>query len=414
MADVFVARQPIFDRSLKLAGYELLFRDGLSADRAEIASPEHASAAVLLNSFTEIGLERIVGRHTAWINVTREFVMRGLPLAAPPELVLLEILEDQFVDDELMAALGELKQQGYRLALDDFRYSVGQEPLLELVDIVKLDFLALGRAGLAREVDRLKPYGVTVLAEKLETHEEYAYCAAAGCDLFQGYFFCRPELVHGTRIDANRLALLRVLATVQDPAVELADLEQTIMRDPGLSHRLLGYINSAFFELRQRVRSIGQALALLGVDNVRQWAALTAFACIDDKPPELTVTALIRARFCELAGARLPGTSAGELFTLGLFSVIDAMMGVPMEDVLARVPFPPDICEALISHRGAKGRLLECVTAAETGDFERATAIVPAAGELYLDSLAWADRTAASLFATGDDRPVVAAPKLYV
>jgi EAL and modified HD-GYP domain-containing signal transduction protein len=399
MSEVFVARQPIFDSRLEVAGYELLFRGGVASQEAVITSSEGATATVVLNSFTEIGLERIVGTHTAWINVSREFVLRGLAKSVPPGLALLEILEDQLIDDQLVAAIAQLKQDGYRLALDDFRYTPSIEPLLGLVDVVKLDLLALGRENFAREITRLKPYGLTLLAEKLETQDDHHFCANAGCALFQGYFFCKPELVCGRRVDANRLWLLQVLAALQDPAAQLSELERMIARDLGLSYRLLRYINSAFFGLRKQIRSINQALALLGLENLRQWAALSIFASIDDKPAELTVTALIRARFCELAGRTIPGSNRGELFTLGLFSVIDALMDAPIEDLLDKIPFPQDMREALTTHQGQKGRLLECVTALETGEFDHAQAIIANAGELYLDALGWANQAADPLFA---------------
>jgi EAL and modified HD-GYP domain-containing signal transduction protein len=391
-SQVVVARQPIFDRRLRVVGYELLFR-GVATN----AGPERATAAVVLGSFTEIGLQQIVGSKPAWVNVSREFLLSGLAAMVPPHLILLEILEDQLVDDALVEAIAELGRQGYRLALDDFRYEPESEALLSRVDVVKLDLLALGRDGLAAEVARLKPYGLTLLAEKVETQADYAFCAEAGCELFQGYFFCRPELVRGRRVEANRLTLLELLAALQDPAIELRDLERLIARDLGLSYRLLRYINSALFGLRGQVRSIGQALALLGIENLRRWAALSAFAGVRDKPAELTVTALIRARFCELAGED-DGAYRGELFTLGLFSVIDALMNTPMEELLEAIPFPDDMREALVTQRGEKGRLLECITALEAGDFDRAEAIVPEAGELYLASLAWADHAADPLF----------------
>jgi c-di-GMP phosphodiesterase len=397
MSEVFIARQPIFDLQLEAVGYELLFRAG-HATTAVVTDPEGATATVVLNSFTELGLERIVGTRPAWINVSREFVLHGFARSVPPELVLLEILEDQLIDDELVVAIRSLKQAGYRLALDDFRYHPSAEPLLELADVVKLDLVELGRDNLVREAGRLRPYGVTLLAEKLESQEDFAFCAQAGCDLFQGYFFCRPELVSGRAVDANRLSLLQLLAALQDPTIELPDLERTIALDVGLSYRLLTYINSAFFGLRQEVRSIGQALALLGVQNLKQWAALSVFASIDAKPAELTLTALIRARFCELAAGPVDSASAGELFTVGLFSVIDALMDIPMREVLERIPFPDDTREALITHAGSKGALLDAVIALESGDVERAEAIVADAGELYLSALEWANRAAAAVF----------------
>jgi c-di-GMP phosphodiesterase len=397
MAEVFVARQPIFNRRLEVAGYELLFRGG-PVSEALVASSEGATATVVLNSFTEIGLERIVGSHTAWVNVSREFVLSGLARTVPPGLVGLEILEDQVVDDRFINAIRALKSHGYRIALDDFEYGPGAEALLPLVDVVKLDMLKLGREKLAWHVERLRPYGMSLLAEKLENRADHAYCAEIGCDLFQGFFFRQPELVRDRGIAANRLSLLQVVAALQDPSVDFAALEHLISRDVALSFRLLRYINSAFFGLHCEVRSIGHALALLGVENLRHWATLSVLASIDDKPPELTVTALVRARFCELAGLQVPSATPGELFTLGLFSVIDALMDAPIVDVLASIPFPQEMREALIAHGGESGELLECVTSLEAADFDQAQAIVPNAGELYLESLVWANDAAAPLF----------------
>jgi c-di-GMP phosphodiesterase len=397
MPEVFVARQPIFDRHLHLAGYELLFRGG-DATKALVADSEGATASVVLNSFTEIGLERLVGSKRAWVNVSREFVLSGLAGTMPPTAVGLEILEDELLDERFVHALIELKRQGYRLALDDFRYSVSAERLLTLVDVVKLDVIALGREGIAREVARLKPYGMTLLAEKVESHEDHAYCAGLGCDLLQGFFFCRPELLHNRGIVANRASMLQVVAALQEPSVQLGQLERMISRDVGLSFRLLRYINSAFFGLRFEISSIGQALALLGVENLKRWATLTVLASIDGKPPELTVTALVRARFCEQAGEQLAGPRPGELFTLGLFSVIDALMDAPIEDVVEMIPFPADMREALTTRAGEKGALLDCVTALETGDFDRAQKLVRGAGDRYVEALMWADEASGPLF----------------
>jgi EAL and modified HD-GYP domain-containing signal transduction protein len=397
MSDVFVARQPIFNRDLQVVGYELLFR---SREAQAIPSPEGATASVVLNAFTEIGIERIVGDRTAWINVSRDFILGGLAQTLPAGRVRLELLEDQLLDDQLIDALSDLSTAGYRIALDDFEYSDAAEPLIELVDVVKLDVCALGLDGMTEHAARLKPHGVKLLAEKVETQEQYAFCAELGCELFQGYFFCRPELLRDREIVASRLSLLEVIAALQDPGVDFSQLERLISRDVSLSLRLLRYINSAFFGLRMEVSSIGQALALLGVQNLRRWATLSVFASIDDKPPELTVTALIRGRFCELAGERL-STVQGEMFTLGMFSVIDALMDSAIEEVLASIPFPGDMRQALIAHVGDKGVLLECLQALEGGDFDRAEALAPGAGRIYLAALVWANEAANPLLGDG-------------
>jgi c-di-GMP phosphodiesterase len=397
MSQVFVARQPIFDRRLRVTGYELLFRDD-PGERAVVLDSEGATAKVVLGALTEIGWERIVGPHTAWINVSRQFLLSGLAEAVPPSLVGFEILENELIDDTLVEAVQGLKTQGYRIALDDFTYTPRADPLLPFVDVVKLDVLALRPAELARHIARLRRYNVKVLGEKVENRADHDRCAEADCDLFQGFFFCRPELLSDRQIDAHRMALLQLIAALQNPTIDIPELERLIARDVSLSFRLLRYINSAFFGLRYEIRSIRQAITLLGVDNLKRWATLTIFASVDDKPPELTVTALVRARFCELAGERTSSASAAELFTLGLFSVLDALMDVPMEDALAAIPFAPEMREALISREGQLGRLLDSVTALEAGEFSRAEFLIRGAGALYLESIIWANDAADPLF----------------
>jgi EAL and modified HD-GYP domain-containing signal transduction protein len=396
-SEVFVGRQPIFNSGLHVVGYELLFRSG-GENRAGVTDAEGATASVVMGSLTEIGLERLVGRHSAWINVTREFVLEGLAETMPGPLTVLELLEDQLVDDELIAALTSLKRQGYRIGLDDVICLPGADDLLRVVDYVKLDVRALGRDGLFELAEALKPFRIALLGEKVETHDELAWCREAGCDLFQGYFFCQPEVIRDRKIAAGRLALLEFISTLQDPAVEFAQLEQMIVRDVALSYRLLCYVNSAFFGLRRAISSIQQALVMLGVENLKRWATLSLFASVDGKPQELTVTALVRGRFCELAGAGASAATAGELFTLGLFSVVDALIDAPISEVVAATPFPDEMREALVTRRGPKGLLLACATLLEAGDVEAAAAIHPAAAQLYLEAIVWASEAARSLF----------------
>ena len=395
---VSLARQPILDRGLRLVGYELLFREP-PRTAADVVDHAAATSSVVLNALTEIGLRRVVGSHTAWINVSREFLLGGLVRTLPADRVGLEILEDQAIDEELVAAVQTLRADGYRFALDDFRYHPDAEPLLELVDIVKLDLIALGRAGFADHVERLRDRGVGLLAEKVETHDDHRFCAELGCTRFQGYFYCRPELLSDRRIDAGRVSLLQLLGALQNPALELEEVERLISRDVGLSLRLLRYINSALFHLRGDVTSIGQAVALLGLRQLRRWATLSAFAGVDDKPVALTVTALVRARFCELAAAGRRDLDPASLFTVGLFSVIDALLDTPIEQVLASVPFVAEISLALTDRQGPMGEILGTVIALEEGGLTYAPAGLEHAPALYLEAVQWADDAAQQLFA---------------
>jgi c-di-GMP phosphodiesterase len=394
MNEVLLARQPILDVDLTAVGYELLYREA-GSDHANVRDDELATARVSLRAMTEIELERLVDARRAWINVTREFVLGGLAETIPPDRVVLELLEDQLVDDALIDALAKLRSGGYQVALDDFTLTPDIEPLLTRVDIVKLDLRALGAEGLTSLARDLSRHRLTLVAEKLEDHVDFEIALAAGCHLFQGYFFCRPEIIEGTLVPPNKLALLKLAADVQDPAVDLAALDRVISTDVALSYRLLRYINSAYFSLRQPVSTVMQAVALLGIDNVRSWTTMMILAQIGGKPRELFITALVRARFCQLTGEG-EGAPAPELFALGLFSVIDALTDRPMSTVVQGLPFPPEMCDALINRTGL-GRLLDCVTAMEEGEFRRARRLVPSAAEHYLEALAWTNETARHL-----------------
>ena len=205
--------------------------------------------------------------------------------------------------------------------------------------------------------------------------------------------------MQGNRIEANRMVLMDLLGALNDPAVEVAELQDRISLDVGLSLRLLRYLNSAYFGLRQPVRSIAQAVTMLGTDRLRRWAMLTLFASVQDKPSELTIVALIRARFCELVAAQGDHLNADDAFTSGLFSVIDALLDAPIADALGSIPLAPDIRSALVLHDGVLGSMLDCLLALESGDFERAEAILPGTGANYRAAIEWADDAAQSLFA---------------
>jgi EAL and modified HD-GYP domain-containing signal transduction protein len=383
MHSAFVARQPIFNRHLEAVGCKLLFRGNGWAEGDHTESRQRATATVVLNSLTELDLERIVGPKKAWVDVPREFVLDGLVQAIPPGLSGLEISGSEVFDDEL--------------ALDGFDPDSPAELVLDLFDMVKLDIHELGQDQLRERVELLRPAGCKILAAGIATYEERDRCVDAGCDLLQGHFFCQPAVAGTRQVSANRLSLYQVVSALQRSDVELSDVEQLITHDVALSFRMLRYVNSAAIGLRGEVRSIGQALALLGLDNARRWATLSVIASVDDKPTELTLTALTRARFCELAGGPTTGARAPELFTLGLFSVLDALMDTTMREATEMLPLAEEMREALVEREGPMGELLDAVVARELGVRDTAPEVAHA-DEYYLRAVIWANNAAESLY----------------
>jgi c-di-GMP phosphodiesterase len=394
MTNVFLARQPILDRDQSVEGYELIYSLG-DLDEAPAVDDPQATARVAFNALSEIGLEHLVGQSRAWIRVTPDFLSNDLVRSLPAQRVVLELGGATYVDEPMLELLDALRNAGYVLALDQVRYEPELEPLFRMVDIVKLDMFALGPREVAHQAFLLKPFELKLVAERIESYDDFRLAKAAGADLFQGYFFCRPHLIGTRAILPSRLALMRLAAALQDPTIQLHDLERLISEDVGLSYRLLKYINSAYFSLRGRISSIKQAVALLGIEPLRRWATLTIFADLADKPRELFVTALIRAHFCQEAGQPKDGPSA-ELFTLGLFSVLDALNDTSMFIALQDLPLTPSMRDALIEHAGP-GRLLDCVMAIENGDFDHANGILADSSKYYLDSVAWSNDAAKQL-----------------
>jgi len=398
MQSVFVARQPIYDRSLTVIGYELLFR-AAEADRADVADGDLATSQVILNAFTVIGLDQLVGSAKAFINLTRSFLVQEHRIPFPRERVVLEILEDIDPDPQLIDALREIKSQGYAIALDDFEYSSELLPLLRVADIVKLDVQSLAGDRLAKQVRTLRRHPVKLVAEKVETRSEFDVCLGLGFDYFQGYFLSRPDTVRSTSIPSGRLSTMNLLAALNRADVQIDELERLIAQDVSLSYKLLRYLNSAFFTTRRKIASIHQAIVYLGLEALRSWASLLVMATVPGKPRELVVTLMVRAKMCELlaTAARLP--APGSCFTVGLFSGLDALFDAPLERILAGLPLSDETTAALLRHEGEQGRLLQYVLRYEKGDWE---SIVeqPLAAETvinaYVAAVAWANQVASS------------------
>ena len=390
MKTIFVARQPIYDRQLRVFAYELLYRNNAS-NQANVIDGDQATSEVIVNSILDIGLHNVVGHRPAFINMTRRFLTGDLPLPLLKEQVVLEVLEDVSVDDELIAGLKALATSGYLIALDDFVYRPELDPLLEIVHIVKVDVLAMDHDAVCAQVNLLRNYPVKLIAEKVETQDELARCKALGFDYFQGYFFCQPEIVTGKRPDENRLVVLELLANLQDPSADAGELEKLIAQDASLAYRLLRYINSAFFGLSASVTSIRHALTLMGLPAVRQWASLILLVrSADGKPAELLITGMVRAKMCELIGTEDQETTTDQYFTVGLFSILDALMDLPLLTILDALPLAAKSKSALTNYSGMLGRSLRDVLDYEQGRWDRlGDAVDTTYQDAYLSALQW-------------------------
>lgn len=396
--DLFVARQPIFDRDRAVFGYELLFRSG-PENVFTHPDPDDASYKVIGDSVSNFGLDPLIGRHRGFYNCTRRVLVEELYTVLPRERTVVELLETVEPDDEVIAACKSLKGQGYLLALDDYAFRPEYEPLLPMADIVKVDLQATSAEARRKHSRLLRNRGVKLLAEKVETNEQFAEAADLGYGYFQGYFFCRPEMVQRKDLSASKTTCLQFLKEVNQPEVDFDRLEQVIKREVSLSVRLLRFLNSASFGWRDRVTSIKQALLLLGEAPLRKWAALVTLRTLgDDKPAELISTCLVRARLCELLAPRV-GLESREmdLFFMGMLSVVDALVGRPMREVLDELAVSPEIRAALLGENTLFGHVLALIVAYERADWATIDARAAALGlpedvmpELFSCSLTWA------------------------
>jgi EAL and modified HD-GYP domain-containing signal transduction protein len=393
--ELAVARQPILDAELNVLGYELLFQ---APDSHEARAPEGqaATSRLIVESFMDIGLDELVGAQMATITVPRDFLMRVRPLPLPAERVAIQLLAQQLVDDKLLAVLREVVADGFPIVLDDFRHSPATEPLLALASTVKLDVMAFSDEELSEQVSQLRERHPTLqlLADNVEGRADFDRAQALGFDAYQGYFFAQPALAHGHGVPTQCLGALSAVASLT-AIDDFESLEEVVSRDVGLSLRLLRYANSAAVFLPRRVDSVREALMIMGARQVRRWATVMLLAGTPDAPHQLLITGLARARTCQLLAEGGNEQLVDRSFTVGMFSVVDALVDAPMADVLATLPFSDDVVEALQERSGPLGQLLDAVVAYERGDFEAATAGVsqdgPTFDAAYREGLAWAD-----------------------
>lgn len=372
--EIFVARQPIFDRHLNVYGYELLFRQGLDHVLSTLNN-DSATSTVVTNSFSVIGLDILTSGKRAFINFTRNLLLQQVATALPAGLLAVEVLETVEPDEPTVEACRLLKQRGYMLVLDDYIDQPAYAPLVALADIIKIDFLTTSLPERRRIPQMFGNGQIRFLAEKVETQEDFQMALDFGYTLVQGYFFSKPETIAAQDIPGYKLNYLFTLYEINQPDVDFDAIERVIMREVSLSYKLLRFVNSAYFNLRHRIKTIRHALTLLGIQEIRKWASLVALSGMgEDKPDELAVLCALRGKFCELIGINSGfREDRTDIYLMGLFSLVDALMDSPLDDILTRLPLHEDVNRALKAQGGRFEPIYRLALAYEEADWQAVT-----------------------------------------
>lgn len=406
--EIFLARQPVFDRQLNAIAYELLYRGG-RVQHAVIDDPGKASMQVLVNAFSEIGLEKITNGKPALVNIPHELLVTGALPKGLQKLLIPEVLEDVAVDKNVIQEVKNLVSLGYRVALDDFVYSDAWKPLIAAASFIKLDVMALGVERVKEQLARIRLCGNTkgkLLAEKVETHEEFELYKALGFDYFQGYFLCRPHVMAANSVPASHMVITSLLGELGRDDYDVDSVARIICQDPRLSYKLMRVVNSASFGLSRTVKTVEDTIVILGSYELRRWASMLALSTVDNKPHELLITAIVRAKMCELVAKQLKRQNPGSYFTAGLFSLLAALLDRPLEDIVSQMPLSAELELALVTGGGDIGQVLRAVEAYEAGRFEESLLQGMTAAlfwDIYLEALEWSAVASHAMLSRGEN-----------
>src|SRR6201996_5462795 len=393
--DVFVARQPIYDSAMAVMAFELLYRPSPSEKKAKVTDPRQATLQVISSAALEIGLDRLSGGQPVHINFPMELLADVPDLPLPPSLVVIEVLEDVRAEPRVIEGIRKLRERGHRIALDDYSPQISDSRLLEFADTVKLEISHPPRAELQSTVRDLKSRGLHLIAENVEAPEDFESCIALGFTGFQGYFLQHPETFHAKRVPSSKLSTLRLVASLSNEQYSIDEVELLISQNVSMSYHVLRCINSSFYNLPRKIDSIRQAIVILGVDQVRQLCSLLCLQGFDDRPPSLFLNAMTRARMCEQLGKLSGAKDTGPFFITGLFSLLNAIVGMPTQKIVEELPLAPAIARALVAGEGDLGKALQCTRAYERAAWDHvAYADLPPAliRAAYVDALFWAEQ----------------------
>lgn len=393
----FIARQAIYDASANVVGYELLYRRAESAGTALINDDTQATLHDVVQVAIELGLDRLSDKLPVHIHYPSELLESALLPPFPAARVVIEVSESVSSNPKLLAGLAAFRAAGYRIALDGFRPGVSDSALLPAADIVKLDISNFSDAELAGLVRSLRKLPVTLIAEHVETGSELERCRALGFDAYQGYFLQHPQMFAGRPAPSNRLVALRLVAYLQGKEPNINEVARLISKDVSLPYQVLRCINSSYYGFTRKVASIQQAAVILGFEKIHQLCALVALRRIEERPPSLFIEAMTRARMCEQLGVQRDLTvDSASLFVTGLFSMLDAITGIEMGELLKDLPLSAPVTQALLGQEGPLGAILR-----EVIDYERGAWSVTAyrglsparMRSIYFEAIRWAHLT---------------------
>lgn len=345
LIDIHIGRQPILNADLELYAYELLFRSHTD-NHCHTDEADRATAQVMINTFGDMGLKDIAGDRKVFINFTESLLLREQMPFFPPRQVVVEVLEDVKISPALLRSLNDWRNNGFCIALDDYVFNPQLQELESYADIIKVDILEVGPKQLSEHAQRLKHQGVRLLAEKVETRAQFEFCRKIGFDYFQGYFFAKPKVIKGKRLPTNKLTIVQLLANVYDPDVDIQMLSNIIANDVALSQKLLKFL-AEHIPCPYPITSVKDGVMRFGLNRLQSWVSMLALAGLDDKPMELFRMALTRAKFCELVGEHLGDYNKDIYFTVGLFSTLDAIMDLPLGELLNKLKLDQNIVKAL-------------------------------------------------------------------
>ena len=398
-APAFVARQPIYDTAMTVTAYKLLYR--ALAPPGSAPDPRQVTIRVIVNAALEVGLERLAGELPVHISFPRELLITDPILPIHPKRVVIEVNFRAAGGDEVLNALAALRARGHKVAIDGYAPG-GNDALLNMADIVKINVSQIAPASLSRVIDEPKRRKLQLVADEVQSVEQFEHCVELGFEGFQGDFLHHPQTFVAQRVPTSRFGSLRLVAALQSEDFSLDEVERMIAQDVSISYRMLRCINSSYYNLPRKVESIRQAIVILGLENLRRLCTLVALQGFDDRPPSLFVNAMTRARMCEQLGKLTGAKEAGPYFITGLFSMLNVLVGQPMQDIVKELPLSPAISQALLGEEGELGAALKCARAYERAAWKH-TSFADLAPQLiraaYVDAVFWAEE-ARSLFSS--------------